>query len=262
MVRSPPTFRVKLTKRDIAWLLALHRHGMLSASHLHEFTKADMRSARSARYRLRQLLDSGYLDRPWQQQDTAFALNNMMVYALTEAGETALGARNLVPAKAQAPSRPWAHSLMVSSITASIELEAGKHGVRFIGQDGVFSRSGASPGAKVRFAHGGQAHFGKLIPDRLFGLQYQTDKGAVYRFFLLEADRGTEPHRAANFARKSHVKTILQYREFIGCGMYRRYYGLSANILVLHVTRSAVQMNNIMGVIDEFCGGGIFYMLF
>jgi hypothetical protein len=71
-----------------------------------------------------------------------------------------------------------------------------------------------------------------LIPDALFGLEYNTRGKKSYRFFLVEADRGSEPSRSSRFNRKSHMRNFLQYREYVGHGCYKDHLGLTAGMLV------------------------------
>ncbi len=70
----------------------------------------------------------------------------------------------------------------------------------------------------------------KLIPDQLFALDY----GGCYRAFALEVDRGTEPKTTKAF-RKSYAGSIELYRRLIEGQIYKKHYGLKANLLVLWV---------------------------
>ncbi|MFT6063410.1 MAG: hypothetical protein ACJAVR_003479 [Paracoccaceae bacterium] len=49
-----------------------------------------------------------------------------------------------------------------------------------------------------------------LIPGALFGLEYATDEASRFRFFVVEADRATEPSRASSYNRKSHLRSIAR----------------------------------------------------
>lgn len=144
----------------------------------------------------------------------------------------------------------WKHTCMVACITASIELAALQtENVRYIGQDEILERAGTRLCFPVTFNYDGNRIMKDLKPDGLFGLEYRQEGKRYYRFFLLEADRATEPTRAGSYQRKSYKRTILQYREFIGKGLYKDALKLNAGIISLHVTTSPLRQRNIMDVV-------------
>ena len=123
------------------------------------------------------------------------------------------------------PTGHWWHGYAVSCVTSSIDIAAVRRGVRYIPAHEILGRNNASLAIPV----GRQ----KLIPDQLFALDY----GGSYRSFMLEVDRGTEPGRSAS-ARKSLARSIEQYNQVIEGGLYKKHYGLRANLLVLYVFNS------------------------
>ncbi|MFZ2170090.1 MAG: hypothetical protein WAW61_10695 [Methylococcaceae bacterium] len=111
---------------------------------------------------------------------------------------------------------------MVACITASIELATLQtKNIRYIGQDEILERAQTHLYFPVTIDYDGKKITKELKPNGLFGLEYHQDGKAFYRFFLLEADRATEPTKAGTYQRKSYKRTILQYREFIGKGLYK-----------------------------------------
>src|SRR3546814_19222350 len=72
-----------------------------------------------------------------------------------------------------------------------------------------------------------------------------------YRLLQLEADRSTEPGRSGSFDRKSQLRTALQYRTYIGEGLYKTHLGVSAPLLVLTVTTSAARLSPLVALVAE-----------
>jgi len=250
----------------------IHRHGPLSSSYLHAFSKHTHRSEKRALDRLTDLYHETetphggpYLDRPWQQFKTFDARYQDLVYDLTPAAETVLQEHGLWSDYAAAPSGPWLHRYMVSSITASIELATlDDPSLSFIPQEKILARAKTTLRYPVPFTDpaSSRAQTRDLIPDALFGLDYKRSSGSLYRFFVVEADRGTEPSRASKFNRKSHLRNLLQYREYIGGGLYKRHLGLTASLLVLNVTTSEQTQERIIRLAEEISDRGISYQLF
>ncbi len=108
----------------------------------------------------------------------------------------------------------------------------------------------------------GKSETRDLIPDALFGLEYRKGSRKSYRFFLVEADRGTEPTRASRFNRKSHLRNFLQYREYVGRGLYKDHLGLTAGLLVLNVTLFPKTAEAMMKLLIELNSNGNSYQLF
>ena len=252
--RRSPEGKVKQpTERSLVWFEKLHRHGPLPSSYLHAYTEHLCRNAAWARRELADLFheDSAhggpYLDRPWQQFDTMDARHHDLVYDLTDAGHDALAEAERFRENTQAPGGPWVHRCMVACITASIELAARARGdIRYIFQDEITT---GSLRVAVPCILNGKAEERDLIPDTIFGLAYRTIAGERYRLFALEADRGTEPSRSGTAWRKSHFRTIEQYRAYVGEGRYKAHLGVSAPMLVLTVTTSATRMRNLVDLV-------------
>jgi hypothetical protein len=265
--------RVTPQGRDLLWFEKIHRHGPLSSSYLHAFSKHLRRSEKRAKDRLTDLFNESrtphggpYLSRPSQQFRTLDSRYNDLVYELTPASQAALQEQGLWNAAASPCPGTWLHRFMVSCITASIELATLDHdGVRFIPQSAILAHKGAQlryP-TSITFPGTKQAERRDLIPDALFGLDYLRDGQRYYRFFLVEADRGTEPATARNFARKSYQRSLLQYRDYIGKGHYKQHLGLTANLMVLNVSVDATKERKRIALTARMSGpAGNSYMLF
>jgi hypothetical protein len=118
------------------------------------------------------------------------------------------------------PTGHWWHAFLTASITSAIEIEANRRGFRYIPAHEILNRHGATLAVPM----GRQ----KLIPDQLFAIDY----GGRFRSFVLEVDRGTEPHRSET-ARKSLEGMLCNYAELWAKDDAQRHYGLNSSLLIL-----------------------------
>ena len=269
--------RVSTTDRDLIWFLALQRHGPLPSNFLLAFTRDFRSSYTRSLERLGDLYHESntphggsYLDRP-RQQWNATAKFERTVYELAPAAERALEERGLAPSGHVQHRAMYHHRLMVSCITASIELAAKEDPhLRFIAQDEILARSPnktLSIPCVVTYTNPRTGNIQTLdalvVPDAIFGLEYVVGGQRLYRFFMVEADRSHEPIIRANLLESSYLRKVLQYREVIGNGGYRRHFGMKASMLLLTVTTNARHMTGIMRMAQEVVGtAGCSYMLF
>ncbi len=250
----------------------IHRHGPLSSTYLHAFSRHLRRNRKRALDRLTDLFHEDntphggpYLDRPWQQFKTFDARYQDLVYALTPAAESALKERDLWSEYVTAPSGPWLHRYMVACVTASIELATlATRNLVYIPQEHILERAKTMLRYPVPFENPttGKVEIRDLIPDALFGLEYKSANGSRFRFFVVEADRGTEPSRASNFNRKSHLRHLLQYRTYIGRRLYQKHLKLSAGLLVLNVMTTDQAQSRFINLTEEVSLRGNSYQLF
>jgi hypothetical protein len=156
---------------------------------------------------------------------------------------------------------------MVCDILASIELAArGVPGLRFVSCDEILAKapettrnSPAPPQFSVSIAHefAGGRHENmdlRLAPDGLFGLEYTQGVTKSYRFFALEADRGTMPTARDNLRQSSILRKILGYREVLENRLYKIRLGVP-NLVVLTVTLTETHARNIGALTREISGG-------
>ncbi len=264
--------RVTPQERDLLWFQKIHRHGPLSSTYLHEFSKHLRRNEKRARDRLTDLFNEDqtphkgpYLSRPFQQFNTYDSRYQDLVYDLTPAAETVLKQCNMWSEHTNDRSGPWVHRYMVSCITASIELAAFEDpSLEFIPQESILERADTTLRSPVSFENPitGKSETKDLIPDAIFGLEYKSGDKNKYRFFIVEADRGTEPTRYSKFNRKSHLRNFLQYREYVGRGLYKEHLNLTAGIMVLNVATSSMTMEKMIKLVGEMSPNGNSYLLF
>lgn len=265
--------RITPQPADLIWFQKLHEHGPLPSSHLLAFTKHLRRSDKRATERLTDLFNEEetkhgerYLERPPQQFRTIDSRYNQLVYDLTPAARQALREANLLSHPGAALSGPWLHRFMVSCVTASIEIGTlDRPDLIFIPQHRILARAGAELRCPVPIIEPGSGRNLQkdLLPDALFGLEYATNAGNRFRFFVVECDRATEPARTANFNRKSWLRSLLQYRSYVGRKLYRQHLRLTAPLLVLNVVTDDVRLQRLLGVTEAELGAdGSPYLLF
>jgi hypothetical protein len=86
---------------------------------------------------------------------------------------------------------------------------------------------------------------GEIIPDGLFGIEYSTGEKRAYRFFALEADRGTMPVTRSGAGQTSYLGKLAAYRDIFSRRTYMTHLGIP-NLLILTLTNSAPRMYEII----------------
>ncbi|MEM7545371.1 MAG: replication-relaxation family protein [Pseudomonadota bacterium] len=264
--------RITLTERDVLWFALLHEHGPLPSSYLHERTKDRWVSEKRAKERLTDLFNEAntphegpYLTRPLQQFRTIDSRYNELIYDLMPAAETALRAADRWRSHNARPSGPWLHGHMVACITASIELVAmARADLTYVPGWRILERAGAELRYPVTIADptSGRQLTKYLIPDALFGLEYHTAAGSRFRFFVVEADRATEPLTSSNWNRKCVVRSFLQYEAYVCGARYNEHLKLTAPLLVLNVCSTAARAERMRAALQKLRPGGMPYQLF
>ena len=226
--------RISPTARDMFWFEKLNEHGPLPSSFLLEYCKDTHKSEKRAQERLTDLFnenntpDNGfYLSRPPQQFRTLDSRYNSLVYDLTKPSRKALDKAGLGEA-GNVNAGPWVHRLMVSCITASIDLACmERDDINYISSSKILKRAGTILRCPVTVTEpsSGNKYKKDLLPDAIFGLEYVGDEGNKYRFFVVEADRSTEPATSSNFNRKSFVRNLLQYQAYVEGGSISKASG-------------------------------------
>ena len=261
MRRTRTGKRIELTARDIEIFKLLCRYRYLRSTYIHAFVGGA--SETRFKERLGDLFHEGYLNRPCQQWEFADARHRPAVYeigagamrVLRETGAAPGDARNSL---SETGHRQFLHSLMVCEVLAS--LESGTRAdplLRFIGWPEMLrkapeaTRSSPVP-FRIPLPSGG-----RLVPDGLFGIEYGSGETKTYRFFALEADRGTMPVARSSTGQTSYFGKLGAYREVIECGLYKSRLGLP-NLLVLTVMLDEKRLSETMRRFGERGGGATF----
>jgi len=158
---------------------------------------------------------------------------------------------------------------MVCDILSSIELVTRETaGLRYIGLNEILAkapeatRKSPAPlqipvAIEHAFAGGRQEQMNlRLTPDGLFGLEYESAGSKSYRFFALEADRGTMPAVRGTLRQSSFLRKILGYREVLTRKLYRTHLGVP-NLLALTVTTNEFHLRTIARLAGDICGDGM-----
>lgn len=252
--------RISLTARDIAIFQALVRYRYLRSTYLHAF--AGGASETRFKERLGDLFHEGFIDRPEKQWEFADARCMPAVYeigvranrVLHEAGGGVAGVTTFLASTAH---RQFSHSLMICECLASIELEAlATPYLRFIAWPEMLARAPEST-TLVTVPYRLPLSTGFLVPDGLFGLEYQSEGKKTYRFFALEADRGTMPVARTDGTKTSYLAKLAGYQEAIARGLAKSHWGIP-NLFVLTVTTSPARMADILGKFDPQSSGSLF----
>jgi len=250
--------RLALTPRDIDIFRAVSRYRYLRSTYLHAFVGGA--SETRFKERLGDLFHEGYLDRPSQQWQFADALHAPVVYesgegarrALCESGIAVDEPRTLL---AQTAHRQFQHSLMICELLASLEIATrGVPGLGFIPWSEVLARAPEATRASPRPFQLSLPSGAYLVPDGLFGLEYVQDAKKSYRFFALEADRGTMPVERSDKGQTSYLAKLAGYQGIIAQRAYKTTWG-TPNLLVLTVTTSESRLQEIMQRLAANGGG-------
>jgi len=263
--------RVTPQPRDLLWFEKLHEHGPLPSFFLLDYAKDTHKSEKRAKERLTDLFnenrtpDGGpYLSRPPQQFRTIDSRYNSLVYDLTISSRKALQRSSIANQAGNTNAGPWLHRHMVACITASIELACiEQENISYISQHEILKRADTELRYPTTITEpSGSTYIKDLIPDALFGLCYHTSDGDRFRFYMVEADRATEPATSKNFNRKSVLRNLLQYQDYIENGLYRDHLQLSSPLLVLNIVPDAKRMAQMLKLVGNMMPDGCSYQLF
>jgi hypothetical protein len=195
------------------------------------------------------LFHEGYIDRPERQWELADCRHSPVIHETGEGGRRVLAAHGIGVEPftwlVSGSHRQFAHSLMICEILASIEIGTRQAtGIRFIAWPEICAKSPAetrASAAPFRLPLGS----GFVIPDALFGIEYQSGSTKSYRFLAVEADRGTMPVIRSDVRQTSYLAKLKTYQELLGRQVYRSHLGLP-NLIVLTVTTDDARLADIV----------------
>jgi hypothetical protein len=230
--------RIELSRRDLEIFRALTLYRYLSSTYLHAF--AGGLSEKRFKERLGDLFHEGYIDRPKVQWEQVNSRYRPAIYegkaatseAIRQAGLEA-GVRTYLSKGAH---RQFPHSLLICELLASIELATMRiANTRFIGWSEILARSPQDTRTSPTPFRIPVSPGRYLVPDALFGLEYTSGAEKAFRFFALEADRGTMPISRSNERQTSYLGKLAAYRSIIESRAFKTHLGIP-NLLVLTVT--------------------------
>ena len=249
MRRTRSGKRIELTARDIAIFKLLRQYRYLRSTYIRAFVGGA--SATRFKERLGDLFHEGYLDRPAQQWEYANAKNRPAVYqigtgalrALQAAGEASEDARAFLRGGTH---RQFLHSLMICEVLASMELATrATPGLRFIAWPEILARAPDATRASEAPFRLPLPSGGYLVPDGVFGIEYRSSGASSYRFFALEADRGTMPVARSREGQTSYLGKLTSYREIVSRRVHKSHLAIST-FLVLTLTTSDARLSELI----------------
>ena len=89
-----------------------------------------------------------------------------------------------------------------------------------------------------------------LVPDDLFAIQGNDERGAWYRRFAVEIDRNTEPVERRKLGQNSFGQKVAGYRLVLREQTYRSHFGISG-LSVLIVTTNGGHARNLLECINR-----------
>lgn len=262
MHRTSTGRRIELTARDLQIFRLLTAYRYLPSTYLHAFVGGA--SVTRFKERLGDLFHEGYLDRPERQWEMADCRHRPAVHELGDGGRRVLaeyrgsdGAEGWLGSSAH---RQFAHALMICTTVASIELGTlSNPNLRFIPWYEVLAKAPESTRAAslpLRMALDTDGR-SCVVPDAVFGLEYLAGGQKRYRFFALEADRGTMPVVRSDARQTSYLAKLAVYRDLIARSVHRSHLGVST-LFVLTLTTSPQRLSEILRRFGERGGGAQF----
>lgn len=251
--RQPTGKAVLLSARDIEILKLLNRYRYLRSNFIRAFFPNSDRG--DLLDRLGDLFhEQPWVDRPRQQfrWSPRGPVRHHTIYEITPLGRQVLRYQGITPLLADklagsiGVTRHFPHALMVCDLLASIELGCREKGIRFISWEEILNKAPCRD-HKNPFKIPINQKLKAIVPDALFGLEYPNK---TYRFFVLEADRGTMPIYRNNLNQTSYTKKLLQYREILSKKIYKSHFGIP-NLYVLNVTTSEERMNHMIEALNQ-----------
>lgn len=236
-------------KHHTAWMLFLNLHGPLSSEYLYQYTIERIGNRHNFSEALKALYDGGMVYKPIQQRSTEYPDGHFHVYDLTQKGEDYLRKKGLL-VDALRPTGKWVHQFMVSTITATIHIMCGRKGCCYIPPHAYLADNSLSYPVPFNWQDG--SHTLSLIPDAVFAIDYG---GGSFIAYFLEADRNTEAHKkTVKWNRKSDLRSIRQYGNFIGKKLYKKAYQRDARAVMLFITVAPGHAANFLDLVAEELG--------
>jgi hypothetical protein len=249
----------QLSAHDVAIFEVLARYRYLSADYIHALVGG---SFKYLTHRLGTLSREPnlFLVRPVQQRANAAANHSYLIYELDQRSIREMQERGLALQRPRPPAS-FAHELMACQIMASFELGARQPGARLITWSDILgsrnlpetTRSSARPfHIPVRFEDA-DAH--AVADAQPFGIERSIGGQRSYYFCPgIEADCGTEPINASDFARSSIYRKFALYLAIEAQGIHRAHFGFP-NFYVPFITTNAARLASMMAALERITEG-------
>ena len=252
-----------MSPHDIAIFAVLARYRYLPADYIHALVGGNFKHL-IHRLNVLSREPNLFVDRPQQQRANANANHRPLIYELDERGIRVLQERGFEYQRTRSPAS-FAHELMVCQIMASFELGARATDVRLITWHDILrsqrlpetTRRSPKPfHIPVTVTVDGQRLDTHVAADgHPFGVARSIDGRPAYYFCPgIEADCGTEPVDASDFARSSIYKKFVLYLAVEAQGIHRSHFGFP-NFYVPVITTNETRARSMMDVLSRITGG-------
>ena len=253
----------QLSPHDIAIFAALARYRYLPADYIHALVGG---SFKHLIHRLNVLTREPnlFVNRPAQQRANANANHRPLIYELDVRGIRALQEHGVEYQRNRSPAS-FAHELMVCQTTASFELGARTADVRVITWNDILrserlpetTRRSPKPfHIPITVSVDGQRLDTHVAADgHPFGIARLIDGVPAYYFCPgIEADCGSEPVDASDFARSSIYKKFALYLAVEAQGIHRSHFGFP-NFYVPIITTNEIRARSMMDLLSRITNG-------
>lgn len=258
MQRTRTGKRIALTDRDLQIFRLMARYRYLSSAYIYAFVGGA--SETRFKERLGDLFHEGYLDRPERQWEMANCRHRPVIHEIGTGASRVLEEQGIVEEPRTwlraVANKQFAHSLMICEVLASIEVGTKRRPeLRFIPWPEILAKAPAETRMSAApFRLPATASSAEIVPDGLFGLEYAANGTKTYRFFAVEADRGTMPVVRTDKRQTSCVGKLTAYCELLVEQKFRTHLG-TPNLLVLMVTTEARRVDEILRQLGGPPGG-------
>ena len=264
---------IDLTQRDEAILRALYKYRFLTTEHLQTLTETESKWGMNKRLRL--LYDHKYVDRPKAQRAIfSHAASRPTVHALGNEGARLLSSRFGI---AMPPTVYWTeknrrvrekhieHTLGISDFMVGMEKVCRDAGnVRVIDKEEILAQSPTQTKQtkdpfrwKTTVRHKGQLHDISIVPDYVFGLEYQDrPEGKNKAFFFVEIDRATMPVVRRDIMQTSFLRKMQSYEDTWNRKLAERRFGMN-RFRVLTLTTSDDRIATMIAAYRQELGGRV-----
>ncbi|WHP67301.1 replication-relaxation family protein [Phaeobacter inhibens] len=225
-----------MTPRDQEILSWLYRYRYLRHDHLIRIFAP--KSPKRFAERLGDLFhETGFINRPLLQAPLFDARATPMMYEISNKGVTYLEALKLLPHRAVTFSRrprdsfnpQMLHTMMIVESLLEAELATQPEpDQRFVPVDEILARAPeATQKARNPLALPARIDGRKtqLIPDALYGIEYQVDGESRYRFYALECERTSPAFRSGSLTSSTRKKKAA-YAAAIQMQAFRAKWGI------------------------------------
>jgi hypothetical protein len=264
--RSPtfgPRKTAHLSAHDIAIFAVLARYRYLPAHYIHALVGGNFKHL-IHRLNILSRAPILFVDRPQQQRANANANHRPLIYELDERGARVLQEHSFDYERPRSAAN-FAHELMVCQIMASFELGARETDLRLITWHDIFrhdrlpetTRQSPKPfHIPITVTVDGQKIDTHVAADgNPFGVARPIEDQLAYYFFPgIEADCGTEPVNASDFARSSIYKKFMLYLAVEAQGIHRSHFGFP-NFYVPVITTNETRARSMMDVLSRITSG-------